>query len=440
MLRVSDNRRFLVHDDGSPFFYLADTAWELLHRLDRDDTTLYLDDRAAKGFTAIQTVALAEVDGLTLPTPAGELPLHDRDPARPNDAYFDHVEWVIDEAAARGLFVALLPTWGRYVVSAGWEGLQAADHVVFSETNAERFGRYVGDRFADKANLIWVIGGDRDPTGVVSVFRAMAQGIKAAGAKQLMTFHPPGGGGGSADWLHGEDWLDFHARQSGHSRRYTPNWRYLDRDYALEPVRPCIDMEPCYENHPVDFRSHSLWFDDHDVRCAAYWAVFHGAFGHTYGCHDIWMMRKPGDPPGGTARGWWFESLHLPGARQMGYLKRLMLSRPFLTRRPAPELVLQRDRVESDHAAATRDGGAGADATDASYVMAYSPLAGPIALDTRVLGQGRLRVWDVNPRTGRAVVLDEPENAGRYVAPALQTGPDRVVLIDRVDAGFVAPR
>src|SRR5829696_3180637 len=35
-LKVSENRRFLVKEDGSPFFYLGDTAWELFHRLDRE--------------------------------------------------------------------------------------------------------------------------------------------------------------------------------------------------------------------------------------------------------------------------------------------------------------------------------------------------------------------------------------------------------------------
>ncbi len=63
-LKVSENRRFLVKEDGSPFFYLGDTAWELFHRLDRDEAGRYLADRAAKGFRVIQAVVLAELDGL----------------------------------------------------------------------------------------------------------------------------------------------------------------------------------------------------------------------------------------------------------------------------------------------------------------------------------------------------------------------------------------
>ncbi len=112
MLRVSDNRRFLVRDDGTPFFFLGDTGWTLLQRLDREEADHYLRDRAAKGFTAIQVMGISEFDGLTVPNPYGDLPLEGGDPARPNDAYFRHLDFIADRAAALGLYVALLPTWG----------------------------------------------------------------------------------------------------------------------------------------------------------------------------------------------------------------------------------------------------------------------------------------------------------------------------------------
>src|ERR1044072_6360683 len=70
-LKVSDNHRFLVHNDGSPFFYLGDTAWELLHRLNREEADRYLENRAQIGFTVIQAVALAELDGINTPNTYG---------------------------------------------------------------------------------------------------------------------------------------------------------------------------------------------------------------------------------------------------------------------------------------------------------------------------------------------------------------------------------
>src|SRR3954467_10643040 len=98
-LKVSENRRFIVDGDGKPFFWLGDTAWELFHRLNREDADKYLQNRADKGFTVIQAVALAELDGLHDPNAYGEIPLENDDPTKPREAYFQHVDYIIDKAA-----------------------------------------------------------------------------------------------------------------------------------------------------------------------------------------------------------------------------------------------------------------------------------------------------------------------------------------------------
>jgi hypothetical protein len=67
-LKVSPNHRFLMYADGTPFFYLGDTAWELFHRLTLQESKRYLDDRAGKNFNVIQAVVLAEFDGTTAST------------------------------------------------------------------------------------------------------------------------------------------------------------------------------------------------------------------------------------------------------------------------------------------------------------------------------------------------------------------------------------
>ena len=111
-ISVSENGHFLKHDDGRPFFYLGDTAWELFHRTTREDALHYLDVRAAQGFTVVQAVALAEFDGLHAPNAYGARPLLDDNPATPDldGGYWDHVDFVVRVANARGLFIALLPT------------------------------------------------------------------------------------------------------------------------------------------------------------------------------------------------------------------------------------------------------------------------------------------------------------------------------------------
>src|SRR3954470_4127476 len=111
-LRVSRDGRHLVHADGTAFFWLGDTAWELFHRLTREEADLYLDDRQRKGFTVIQAVVLAEFDGLTAPNPYGDLPLVNDDPTKLVESYFRHVDYIVAGAERRGMFVGMLPTWG----------------------------------------------------------------------------------------------------------------------------------------------------------------------------------------------------------------------------------------------------------------------------------------------------------------------------------------
>ena len=111
LLKISENRRFVVRADGSPFFWLGDTAWELFHRLNREEADLYLETRAAQGFTVIQAVALAELDGLNTPNAYGHRPLVGTDPASPDvregadNDYWDHVDYVVAKANSLGLWI-----------------------------------------------------------------------------------------------------------------------------------------------------------------------------------------------------------------------------------------------------------------------------------------------------------------------------------------------
>ena len=107
-LMVSPDHHYLLKKDGKPFFWLGDTAWELFHRLNREEARQYLDNRAAKGFTVIQAVVLAEFDGLNTPNAYGQLPLLNNDPTTPNEAYFKHVDFIVNEANKRGLIIAML--------------------------------------------------------------------------------------------------------------------------------------------------------------------------------------------------------------------------------------------------------------------------------------------------------------------------------------------
>ncbi|MDQ2800268.1 MAG: glycoside hydrolase family 140 protein [Armatimonadota bacterium] len=426
-LKISDNQRFLVHEDGRPFFYLGDTAWELFHRLTKGEASEYLRDRAAKRFTVVQAVALAEFAGLTEPNAEGHLPLRDNDPARPDEAYFAHIDWVVQQANALGLYVGFLPTWGDKWNKAWGQGPE-----IFTPDNARIYGKFLGARYQD-ADVIWILGGDRsvDTPAQFAIIRAMADGLKEGDCgRHLMTFHPPGGQG-SAQYFHGEDWLGFNMRQTGHVRN-RDSYAQIAEDYAGTPIKPCLDGEPCYEDHPAGFDLNNGYLDDYETRKAAYWALFAGACGHTYGCHAIWQFLSPARPAVNWARTVWRQALHLPGASQMRHARALLESRPFLSRLPDQSLLLSEIGIGTDHVQATR-------ASDGAYAFVYVPSGKPVQVDPAALAGERLTAYWFDPRTGVA------EKIGAFARADLPTftpptiGPDWVLVLDDASRHFAAP-
>jgi hypothetical protein len=199
--KVSDKGHYLLDQNGKPFFWLGDTAWELFHRLNREEATDYLKDRADKKFTVIQAVVLAEQGGLDVPNPYGHLPLKDKNPTKPVEDYFQHVDFIIRKADELGLVIGLLPTWGDK-----WH--DGGKRSIFTPENAALYGEFLGKRYRDKP-IVWILGGDRsiDNEQHKTILRALAAGLKKGdGGRHLMTLHPPGGRT-SADWLHNDDWL-----------------------------------------------------------------------------------------------------------------------------------------------------------------------------------------------------------------------------------------
>ena len=442
-LEISPDHRSLVREDGTPFFYLGDTAWELFHRLNREEATKYLDNRAAKGFTVIQAVALAEIDGLSTPNPYGHTPLIDNDPARPriepgpDNDYWDHVDWIIDAANERGLTMGLLPTWGDK-----WNLKWGEGPVVFTPENAEYYGEWLGHRYHEK-DLIWILGGDRpiEEPEHAEIVRAMAKGIlRGDGGAHLMTFHPMGGQG-SAQYFHDDDWLDFNMRQNGHDTSFTEGYAGTLEDYRRTPTKPIIDGEPIYEDHPVSFKpgenGHSV---SADIRRPLYWDLFSGAFGHTYGHHSIWQMWQPGRDPINFPLMPWYEALDQPGSGQMQYGRWLLESRPSESRIPDDSVIVT-DAIETAvpgagryRLKATRDG-------EGAWAMVYTPSGRPFAVDLGKLSGDEVEAWWFNPRDGSAEAIGTFPREGQreFVPPAPGEMLDWVLVLDDASKGYPAP-
>lgn len=428
-LKVSENKRFLVFEDGTPFFYLGDTAWELFHRLSKEDALSYLENRREKGFTVIQAVILAELDGLNTPNVEGEKPLINNDPTKISEAYFKHVDWVIKKAEEMGIFIGLLPTWGDKVDKQWGVG-----PVIFNAENAAIYGEIVGNRYKDFKNIIWINGGDRMGGGDnFPVWNALANGIKKVDKNHLMTYHPMGYNS-SSKWFHNEKWLDFNMLQTGHSERsYDVYSKLMVADYILKPVKPTMDGEPRYEDHPHNWKPEELgWFDDADVRQAAYWNLFTGGFGHTYGCHAIWQMLTPEREPVGFARNNWYDDIDLPGAWDMIHVRKLMESRPFLDRIPYQEIILNVNQSVTDFIVATRG---------KNYVMIYIPTGLEAYVDLSKCGWPEAKCWWYNCKTGVTKSLGkiktnqqksfQPETSGK--------GNDWVLVLDNASVKFNKP-
>lgn len=437
-LQISENGRYLVESDGTPFFWLADTAWMLTHRLTRTEIAEYLDNSAAERFNVIQAVALAQLGGLTKPNAHGDLPLIDHDPTKPlvtrdslpSDArqydYWDHIDYMVDTASGLGLYVALLPSWGEYL----WSNKGQKANVIFNAENAEAYGRWLGERYRDKSNIIWVLGGDRIPDSEDKreIVSRMADGLNAAGARQIKTYHP-WGERSSSEWFHNDAWLAFNMFQSGHSSKDFPNDKFAKADYGKSPAKPTVDGEPRYEHSPVNYNLRNGIFDDNDIRQAAYWSVFAGSMGHSYGHHSIWQMYVPGRAPEVDVSTPWREALAAPGRGQMKHLRALMESRPLSSRIPDQSLVA--DALSgAEHIVATR----GAD-----YAMIYTPQGSPFTVNMGIIAGDKINARWFNPRTGESTRVWEFPNTGQQTFTPPSSGQDWVLIVDDAAAGYSAP-
>ena len=436
-LKISPDGRFIIKKDDSPFFWLADTAWEIFHRLNKEEALEYLATRASQQFTVIQAVALAEFDGLTVPNAYGRTPLlkndnGDFDPELPDIDiekdkydYWDHVDFIIDAACSLGLYIGLLPTWGDKFNLMWGKG-----PVIFTQENAYAYGKWIGERYKNKSNIIWIMGGDRpiENETHMLIVRNMATGIKeSTHGRHLMTYHPMGGHS-SSEWLHNELWLDFNMIQSGHGGVNIKNYEYVQKDYALSPVKPTLDGEPRYEDHSINFNPENGYFDGYDVRVAAYWAILSGAFGHTYGHHSIWPFNSGKEEYKSYFADNayfimnWREALHRPGAEYMKYVKELFMSREFLELVPCQEL-LSENYIGANYIAAAKG---------KNYAFIYTPNGLDIKVNMEILDETNVIAQWFNPRKGAYIYASMVKNESiiSFNPPSSGRNNDWILVLD----------
>ncbi|UCE06825.1 MAG: glycoside hydrolase family 140 protein [bacterium] len=432
-LKVSKNGRFLVYEDDTPFFYLGDTAWELFHCLDHAEADKYLSNRAEKGFNVIQAVILSDIDGLNTPNAYGDLPLKNKNPSQLNEAYFKHVDYIVNKAEKLGLFIGMLPTWGGYWCSSN------PDRVIFTPENAKAYGKFLCKRYVDK-QIIWILGGDRDIKNESErkIMEAMAYGLKEGdGGAHLITYHPKGPGL-SSDYFHQAEWLDFNMFQSFHGAHDHDNGLFAEHDYALTPAKPTIDGEQRYETIPTGFYFKGFnkldRIDNYDCRQAAFWSLLAGACGHTYGDNNIWQMWEPKKEPILSAAVPWYDALDHPGAFQMGLVRKLFESRPFQKLVPNQSIIKNGPLT----------GGAkirAAVANDGSFAFVYSPRGEKFTIDKGMINATRTNEIWFDPRYGIAYNVHSPNTKGMqtFTPPTSGRGNDWILIVEDADLEFPLP-
>ena len=404
-LKVSDNNLYIVHENGTPFFWMGNTAWLLPERLNREEAAYFLSKDREAGYNVEQIQVLNAIPTFNVyGHQANNAEFDFSKVSKPGVyGYWEHLDYIVDVAEQNGIYIAMDCIWGSMLKQ-------------MDVKKAESLGKFLAQRYKDKPNIIWMIGGDIMGDKSPEVWDAMARAIKKIDKNHIMTFHPRGRTT-SAWWYNDREWMDFNMFQSGHRRYgqrngdgdYTikdnteeDNWRYVDMSFEKEPLRPVIDGEPSYEDIPQGLHDFSApHWQDYDVRRYAYWAVFGGCFGHTYGHNSVMQFIRPGLGASFGAEKPWWDAMKDPGYNQMKYLKWLILSFPFTERRADQSIIAGANGERYDRIIATRGN---------DYLLVYNYSGKPMDIDLGKISGSKKKVWWMNPTNGQLTYLGEYES------------------------------
>lgn len=463
-IRVSEDGHVLVTNNGTPFFWMGDTAWSIFDQSVRDHPDghtidRYLQDRASKGYTVIQSHFFTNLvrGPINAPNAYGHRPFVGGDEHPdftaplivdgPDNDYWDYVDYIVDRCAELGLYLAVVAVWSN---SLGFEDDPDVNPIVSDPAVAYGYGRFLGSRYRDRTHIIWLMGGDafdkKSDTFVgprLAMTRSLAEGIadgvngesfhdgNADYSSTLMSYHPPGGGSSSGMHLHNEPWLDFNLIQTT-SRFNFRNYETVLEDYNRYPAKPTLDSEVAYENsfslngrETVSFPNRRII--PFEVRKGAYWSALSGSAGHTYGHRNLIGWVGEGEVLSFGADQPWYASLDAPGTLQMKYFHKLMMSKPLENRIPDPSLVVAGGGDGVNRVAAMRDSGG-------EYAMIYTPNGFPMTVDLSSLAGRNLDVHWFNPRTGIVEQKEQRSNegqAGVFTPPTSGPEQDWVLILEK---------
>jgi hypothetical protein len=400
-LRVSPGKHYPTDRVGHPFFMHGEAAWSLIADLKEEEAYRYLEDRKARGFNTVLVSLLEHRFARNAPANAyGERPFSKDDFGIPNEAYFAHADRILQKACELGFLVMLTPAYLGY---AGWQDGWYKEMTQAGAEKLHAYGRFVGRRYRDFDNIMWVNGGDFDPPDM-GLVRAVANGVMEEDPDALGTVHNAPETAPLEFWGY-EPWL-----RVNNVYTYGPVHTAAIREHNIGRGMPFFLMESAYE-----FEQDGT--DEHRVRIQAYHAILSGAFGHLFGNNPIWHFGGPGlQPP--TME--WTEALDSPGTRSMEVLLDFVSSVKWWLLEPDSKNRLLVDGIGKDMKRAVA-----AMAKDGSFAVVYMPgnkgvtvdlarfSASSVAARWRDPTSGDVTVVDGSPFTAETHSFKPPRNNGR---------------------------
>jgi hypothetical protein len=408
-LKLSKNNRYLITQHNEPFLLNADAGWLLFHKLQFNQARQYIDNRHEHFFN---TVFLQ-----ILPPEPDQKNAYNSTPfatqgdfSTPNDTYFKYVEDIVRYANSRQMMVGLVPAW-LGCCGSNWAAVQQQNGV----EKCKKYGEYLGTRLSKYDNVLWIMGGDRDPLGEEAVQKAIAKGIKSAAPNQLMTYHAASSHS-SVDVFANESWLDlsivytyFRGKEGTWTTDMPQVYEVSDKEYQKNPTKAFILGESQYENENVG--------TEQMVRRQAYWTMLSGGAGHCYGS-SVWAF--------GTN---WQRNMNLNGALSMSRFYKIFSGLPWELLRPetSGELVVsgQGTYGEDDYSPV-------AVLPNYRLAMMYLPVGHPVKINMAQMKGSNLRVLWINPKTNQrwAGGYFKPRAVRELIPPTLSD--DWILLIGNV--------
>ena len=379
-LQVSEDGRHLEYANHTPFFWLADTAWNGPLKANSADWDCYLADRRRKGFSVIQFVATQWLGGAT--DADGRTAYANPRRIRIEPAFFHRLDQRIDRINDSGFIAAPVLAW-----AATWnkDGISLNPGASLSADQLIVLIRYLVSRYGAH-HVIWILAGDGDYHGEEAERWRRIGHETLAGSPRLATMHPAG-----RIWVdkefEDESWFSFIGYQSGQWKGPESSCWINERvladscsDTTSPRTKPVIDLEPCYEDHlPLDLPGPDR-IDALAVRRACYWSLLAAPVaGVSYGAHGVWSWQESASvplnhPASGIAQAW-KQAIGFPGSFSVSYLQAIFKSIQWWRLNPCQEMLVAQPGVHSP-----LEFIAAACSLEREIAAIYAPVGGTISL------------------------------------------------------------